>query len=169
MVPWQSLTIRPSFPYNALPSATQQLIKLILSCFRPNTIFVSVTLRMKILTTSLSYFPGLIIPRAESIIRLRYSHVLSSRITASVAGLQKIEMAYSGCKITTFRSPRSSSEAASASARARVGASTHRRQHQHHCKKGPITEAAHFLSYSGGYIGPLIRHYLRGKRGPRAL
>jgi hypothetical protein len=59
-------------------------------------------------------------------------------------------MAYSGCKITTFRSPRSSSEAASASARARVGASTHRRQHQHHCKKGPITEAAHLLSYSGG-------------------
>jgi hypothetical protein len=41
--------------------------------------------------------------------------------------------------------PRSSSEAASASARARVGASTHRRQHQHHCKKGPITEAAHLL------------------------
>jgi hypothetical protein len=24
-LPWQSLTIRPSFPYNALPSETQQL------------------------------------------------------------------------------------------------------------------------------------------------
>jgi hypothetical protein len=45
--------------------------------------FLSATLRMKILTTSLSYFPGSIIPRAESILRLRHSHVLSSRITAS--------------------------------------------------------------------------------------
>ncbi len=76
--------------YNALLSAIQQLIKLILSCFRPNMIFVSATLRMKILTTSLSYFPGSIIPRAESIIRLRYSHVLFKRVYRPYSPLLRI-------------------------------------------------------------------------------